>query len=133
MTGWRGTSALGFCVFRIRELALLQRRDDTCQHPFEIPQYIIIPESDYFESLSFQPRRSRGVFLDVLGMLAAIHFDDQAVSQAAEVHDVVADRVLAAKLRTFQTLAAKLLATGGSRFVRGGDGGHRHVIVLVFA
>jgi hypothetical protein len=76
VTGWRGTSALGFCVWRIRELALLQRLDDAGQHSFEVPQYIIIPESDYFESVSFQPRGPGRVSLDVLGMLAAIHFDD---------------------------------------------------------
>jgi hypothetical protein len=93
----------------MRELALLQRLDDACQHSFEIPQYIIIPESDYFESVSFQPRGPGRVSLDVLGMLAAIHFDDQAVSQAAEVHDVVADRMLAAKLRTFQAFGPQLL------------------------
>ena len=113
MTSRRGTSALGFCLFcrRIAQLALAftQRIRDAGQHAFEIPQNVIIPESDDFESVGLQPRGSRGVLLCLFGMLAAIDLDDQLMPQAAEIDDVIADRMLTAKLRAIEALRAKVL------------------------
>ena len=42
-------------------------------------------------------------------MLPTIHFDHQSITNAAEVHDVIADRMLTAKLRTHQPLRPEIL------------------------
>ena len=42
-------------------------------------------------------------------MLPTIHFDHQSIPNAAEVHDVIADRMLTAKLRTLQPLRPQIL------------------------
>lgn len=66
--------------------------------------------------MSLESRGPRGVFLGLLGMLAAVHFDDQSMLQAAKIHNVIADRMLTAKLRTFQAPRTKLLPKQGLSF-----------------
>ena len=109
MTGQRGTSALGFRLFRWVGLARLQRLCDAGKDAFQIPQRLMIPESDDSESVRFESRGSRGILLDFFRMLPAVDLDNQAMSQATEIHNVIADRMLTAKLRTAETLRAKLL------------------------
>ena len=94
---------------RFVESALAQRLRYARQNPIEIPQHITVPESDDLESVRFQTRRPRFILLSFLGMLAAIDFDDQPAPKAAEIDDMVANRMLTAKLRAYQTFRAKLL------------------------
>jgi len=49
------------------------------------------------------------ILFDLVGMLAAIDFDDQPMLEAAEIRDVIANEVLAAELGAIQSFAAQML------------------------
>ena len=106
---------MGFCLccrhFAWLVLALTDRIGDICQNALKITQDIFIPESDYFESVLFESSGPRGVllFLFFLRMLAAIHFHDQSMPQAAEIDDVIADGMLTAELRAVEAFRAEIL------------------------
>ena len=84
---------------------------DTRHHPFQILQYVMVPESDDSESVTFETRSPGGVLAGfiIIGMLAAIDFDDEPPLEAAEIDDLIADRMLAAKLCFLEAAGTKLL------------------------
>ncbi len=61
--------------------------------------------------MRFQSSRPRSIFLFLFlpRVLPAIHFDDQSMSKTTEVHDVIANRVLAAELRAIEAFGAEVL------------------------
>jgi hypothetical protein len=84
---------------------------DACQHPLKILQYLVVPESDDLKSVSLETRGASRVLASfvIIGVLAAINFDDEPALQATEIDDVIADRVLAAKLCAFEAFRTKVL------------------------
>jgi len=109
----RGTSAPGFrlsvLVFGAIKPAFFERILDSSQYAVEIPQHVGVPNSDDPEPVRFQPRRPPRISLFILGMLAAIDFDDQSMLQTAEIDNVVADEMLSSKLRAIEALGAEIL------------------------
>jgi len=90
-------------------LSFAQRIGDAGQHAIEIPEDIIIPESDDSKSMGFEPRSPCSIFIGLLLMLTAIHFHHQSMPQAAEIDDVITDSMLTAELRAIESLGAEIL------------------------
>ena len=68
------------------------------QHQIPAPQYIVIPETQYLETLRLQPGRARLIAGFQIHVLTAIHFDDQLSFEAHKVDDVFANGLLALEL-----------------------------------
>jgi hypothetical protein len=76
----------------------LQFSIDRIEDGRQIPRHIIIPKADDAIAMGCEFRSAlfvRGG--DLIGVLAAIQFDDELLFWASEVGDAIADRVLAAE------------------------------------
>jgi hypothetical protein len=71
-----------------------------------VSRHVIVPNSDDMPSMSLQPRRTPSVCF-AIGMLAAIHLNDQALAYRSEVGDVRPDWPLTTKFVSGQTTVAQ--------------------------
>ncbi len=69
----------------------------------------MVPKSNDFVSVRFEPSRSGRIFLKLLGMLPAVYLHDEPPPQTAEIRDVITDWMLSAELRTQQAPRAQVL------------------------
>src|SRR6202035_1418953 len=90
---WRGLvgDARSWPVFDIQCFGK-QRRDAV-----DIPHHLVVPKSQYAIAVRREPAIATLVGYGV-GVLPAVHFDDQAPFEADEVGDKSSDRNLTAKL-----------------------------------
>jgi hypothetical protein len=72
------------------------------QYPFDIRQYLIIPESQHRESLRIEPLCSFFVFFLFQSMLAAVRFHDDAFFKADEIGDEKAYLLLPPEFQTVE-------------------------------
>jgi len=75
----------------------MQRVPDGVEHPVALGEEFGVPDTQHSVALRFEPVLTHNVAL-VLGVLAAVQFDDQVGAGAVEVDDVVAHRYLATEL-----------------------------------
>ena len=83
-------------------LPFLQRRRNPFQHTFDVGHDVVVPEPEHSEALSLEPPGAQGVGFRVLGMLAAVQFDDQFCRVTGEVRDIRADLNLPPELGAIQ-------------------------------
>ena len=74
---------------------------------FGVFEDIVVPEADDFVALGVEPGGAAGVVGNLVGVLAAVDFDDQAAFVAEEVDDVGADGGLPADLVAVELPGAK--------------------------
>jgi hypothetical protein len=74
-------------------------------HPF---LHVTVGEANYSVALTLQPRSSALVIGLLVGMRMAVKFDDELVFSAEEIHDVIANGLLAAKFQAVQLTIAQL-------------------------
>ena len=79
---------------------LAQCRADCFLNPFDVLKDFVVPEPQDSETFYFQPMRALGVLLNLVGVLSAVEFNDQACGEANEIHDVIADGRLSAEFET---------------------------------
>jgi hypothetical protein len=78
------------------------------QHTLEVLKHLVIPETQYADTLRFEIRRSFSItFFAFLGVvLSTVQFDRQFGGGAIEIEHETTQRVLFAKLETADLLAA---------------------------
>ena len=79
----------------------LVRQQNGLDHTLGIAQNVIVSEPDHAPALAFEQHRAPFV-RHILRVLAAIRLDDEVVSGAGEVGDIIANRMLPAKLEAGQ-------------------------------
>ncbi len=77
------------------------------QHHGETLEHRVVPKADHAKAVAFQERGAGLIVLDLVSMLSAVELDHQAMLPATEIHDVRADRLLAAKFRSCKLPTAK--------------------------
>ena len=83
-----------------------QSEVDAFEHLLEILAKLVVPEAHNAKALSLKKSGAQAVVIELLlGMLASIQLNDQSGFEAAEVHYVGADRMLAAELDAQCTVA----------------------------
>ena len=72
------------------------------ENAFQIPVNLIVPEAQHVEALSYEMPISPTIAfcMSIKIVLAAIHFDDQPVLQAYEIHDEIVTWCLTAEMIT---------------------------------
>ena len=108
---WRREGVLIQRAFRRARLGICQCFVNRLQMVIHLALNLLIPESNYSITLLSEIRRSCRVppFLCLLGMLAAVEFDNEAPLDTTKVGKVSTNPMLAAKLETTETLRSKLL------------------------
>jgi hypothetical protein len=76
------------------------------RHPDGVLQHLIIPEPQYAKPLIFEPTGPPAVGF-VVGMLAAIDFDNEVFLEADEVDDIFSDHCLSLELCPVETMRAQ--------------------------
>ena len=76
----------------------MEIQKQTRQHTLAIFQNIIVPESHDVKAIQPQRSRSHLIVFHVIGMLAAVEFNDEPSFQANEIHDKTKHWKLAPKL-----------------------------------
>jgi hypothetical protein len=111
------------------QLSALQCLLDNQQNTLGVFQHVVIPKSDNAISTRLKPLRADTV---IVGMLSAIHLDDQLSFGTKEIGNVWADWVLSPETGSVQLLAAQtepqsLLGIGevATQFA-GNWGGHNY-------
>jgi hypothetical protein len=68
----------------------------------DIAGHVVVPKSNEFDPVRFEPSRAPLVFLSLLFkiVLAAIEFDGQAERRAVKVEPVRSDRMLSSEIQT---------------------------------
>jgi hypothetical protein len=86
-----------------------------------------VPESDHTKSARFEKRRPSGIG-GALGVLAPVHFDDQAPFQTDEIEDEAIERRLASEFVPVELAHAQLRPKSplGVRHSRAKRAGERH-------
>ena len=75
-----------------------QSEVDAFEHLLEILAQLVVPEAHNAKALSLKKGGAQAVVIELLlGMLASIQLNDHSGIEAAEVHYVGADRMLAAE------------------------------------
>jgi len=82
--------------------------------PSNIVQYLVVPESEHFESSVTQPFRANRVRIRIQRMLSAINFDYQHRLKACEVENIIFERMLPPEFESAQVTAFQ--ATPQSEF-----------------
>ncbi len=70
------------------------------QNPVKIFKYLIVPEPQHFKALRAKPGISPGI-THIIGVLAAIQFNDKLPVKRREVHNVLPDGFLSSELDPF--------------------------------
>ena len=78
-------------------MGVKQSLPNPLHHTLYIPQHFIIPKSQHAKTLHLQTRRAHRIISKPLGMLSAIHFDDQLAFNTNEIGDVISKRMLTTK------------------------------------
>ena len=84
---------------RVRDFQCLQ---NGVNHPIGIGKNLVVPKPDHTPSLAFQPKGSTAVALAV-GMLPAVHFDDQTMGDTGEIKNDRAQWVLTPEFVALKT------------------------------
>lgn len=79
-----------------------KRQRDGFEHGVGVDKHVMIPEPDDSVSGSIEERRSSSILLDRLSMLPAIDFNNQLLFNAAKVHNVWPQRMLASAFEVCQ-------------------------------
>ena len=87
----------------------MQFRINTFQNRFRIPQNLVIPESQYPESLRCESSAARGILSSSFTMLTTIGLDDEAGPDACKIDNVGGDDELAAKLETVGSAGTQVI------------------------
>ena len=82
-----------------------QRRRDHLEHAVDIPEHVIVPETEDGEAARFDRGGAIGVGFG--RMLAAVQLDDQLRRNAGEVRDMAADGILTAEFMTIELARAE--------------------------
>lgn len=85
-----------------------ERVFDNCKNALDIVPYFIVPKTQDAITIVLKKVGSAGIYFGLIGMVAAIQFDDKAGFQTGEIHDIRTARDLAAKLATFQLAVAQM-------------------------
>jgi hypothetical protein len=86
----------------VQRYSVIKRCLNTAQHPINIGQNIVVPETQHTIAARLEKVSSYriGVCLRRLPMLPAVQFDDKAKLMTGEIGVVRPDRRLSAKMRT---------------------------------
>jgi hypothetical protein len=79
-----------------------QRIQNHLDHTLDILEYFVVPEPQYHESRLLQPLCPRQIVSRLIGVLAAVEFDDQLPFQAGEIEYEAAERMLPFELAALQ-------------------------------
>jgi hypothetical protein len=85
-----------------------QAIEDTLHHTLQVFGHVIIPESQHDKALRLKPGRAFVIVILLISMLPAIQFDNQSRLVANEIHDVVANRLLALELGWREALGTQM-------------------------
>jgi hypothetical protein len=94
-------------------------REDYVPNAFDISQHFVIPETQDAVTMRDQPLFANGVAF-VIGVLAAIDFDDEPLLSTDKIHDIRPDRLLTHEFEPGERSAAKVspkLSFGACRIV----------------
>jgi hypothetical protein len=86
---------------------IFEFRPQHLEHALDIAERIVVPNANCAVSEVAQHRVAFGV-CNIVGMLAAIHFDDDAQLAANEVDEIRSDRLLPRELETPELPIAKM-------------------------
>jgi hypothetical protein len=88
----------------------IQLHPDSCLHSIDIIEYLMIPESQHPKPLTLKPGSPLHVICDcnLLVMLSAIQFNNEATLITDEVHDVRPYKLLTPKLMAANPPVAKM-------------------------
>ncbi len=76
-------------------------------HAVGVAQHVVVPKAQNPITLRFEPHGSFGIMSDSIGVLAAVHFDDESRSETDEVGNVGTERRLPPKAVALDLLAAQ--------------------------
>jgi hypothetical protein len=79
---------------------------DRVEDSASVTQNFIIPEPQHAKPLIFEPSRTPAVCF-AMGVLSAIHFDNETSFKGHEIHDVSSDHRLSLELDPLKTMRAK--------------------------
>jgi hypothetical protein len=82
---------------------------DHSYYTFSVFQYVIVPETQYFEPLFLQPGGSIFIFSLEFYVLTTIYFNDYSLVETDEVNYVTAYGFLSSEFQTVESLRAKML------------------------
>jgi hypothetical protein len=85
-----------------------QLQKDCLSHPFKIPHHLVIPKTQDFESLRFNPCSPRCVLGLAFRVLPAIQFHHEPSFETHKIQDVASQRMLAAELETVHLTLPKI-------------------------
>ena len=88
---------------------------DDFQYAVGVAEHIVVPETDDAEAVGFDQSGAFDV-VEVVGMLAAIEFDDEAQAATGEVGDIRADGILENEFRILDLTVADALPQAFFRF-----------------
>ncbi len=77
------------------------------QHPFHIPQHLVVPKADHAVAVGFDDAGSVRV-AGAFGMLSTVQFNRETQATASEVGDEVTDGVLAGKFGVVELASAQV-------------------------
>ena len=86
-----------------------QSLQDHFDHPIQILQYVIVPETQDSVAHRFQLQGSEFVVNHLLAMLATVKLHNQASIWTDEIGDVSTNFVLASELPTLKTSASQMV------------------------
>jgi hypothetical protein len=73
---------------------------DRFKDAIDVRQYVIVPEADDREAVTFETSRAYSILLYAFSMLTAVNLDDELRLETAEIDRIWRERHLPAKLRT---------------------------------
>jgi hypothetical protein len=86
-----------------------RRHKDGCKHSISVAEHVIVPEAKNPVSGLAQRTFSHRIGATIDEVLRAIKLHDQAARGAGEVHNVLANRVLASELETTEPAIPQML------------------------
>ena len=81
---------------------------DFTKHLISVRKHLIVPESKHSIAARIQERRPKCIFARLIGVLAAIEFDNQAPFDRTEVGEVGTDRMLTPEFDLSHPAAAQV-------------------------
>ncbi len=71
---------------------------DYSYHTVDVLKHVVIPESNYLKALRLQPSSSGFIVFGLLRVLSSVKFNNKFGFESDEIHDVISDGGLPAKL-----------------------------------
>ena len=84
----------------------MQRAQNRLKHRFCIAQYVVVPEPDHSQAASFESTGPCSIGL--IGVLAAVQFDDELGGVAVEVENIGRIRMLSAESEATESCSAQM-------------------------